>query len=117
MGTHVAGGWLALRACPTLLSALHTLACLTLATPPMSPLLPPLPPPLPLHKPSAPEEDEVALVVEGDGAAPLKVGVLAEQAGHHAADAVPQPRVKVVQDQLRLVGGRTAVALQHRTNG
>ena len=58
-----------------------------------------------------PEEDEVALVVERDGAPPLEGGVLAEERGKHAADAAAQPRAEVVQDELGLVLGGAAMAL------
>ena len=50
-----------------------------------------------------PEEDEVTLVVEGHGPAAIEIGVLAEQRGEHAADAVAKRCVEIVQDQLRLV--------------
>ena len=61
-----------------------------------------------------PEEDEVALVVERHSAAASEGGVLAEQRGKHAPHAVPQPCVKVVQNQLRLVRARPPVPLQLR---
>jgi hypothetical protein len=61
--------------------------------------------------PPPPEEHEIALVVERHRPPPSKLRVLVEQRRQHAADAAPQPRVKVVEDQLGAVGGRAAVAL------
>ena len=58
-----------------------------------------------------PEEDVVALVVEGGNLAALEGGVLVEQGCQHSAKAVPQPRVKVVQHQLRLRPRRPSVSL------
>ena len=56
------------------------------------------------------EEDEVALVVECDDATTLEVGHLVQQTAEHAAHAVAQARVEVVEDHLRLVGRRATVA-------
>ena len=56
------------------------------------------------------EEDEVALVVEGDDATTLEVGNLVQQTAEHAAHAVAQARVEVVEDHLRLVRRRATVA-------
>ena len=50
----------------------------------------------------APEENEVALVVEGDSLAPPECGVLVKERGNHAAHTPAQHRVKVLQDQLWL---------------
>ena len=61
---------------------------------------------------AAPEEDEVALVVQRGDLAAAEAGVLVEQRSKHAPHAVPQPRVKVVQHQLRLRPGRPPMALQ-----
>lgn len=55
-----------------------------------------------------PEEDEVALVVEGDDAAPAEGRVLAEEGGEHPSDSVAETGVEVVEDELGLVGGRAA---------
>ena len=60
----------------------------------------------------APEEDEVALVVEGGHLAAAEAGVLVEQRREHAPRAVPQPRAEVVQHQLRLRARRAPVPLQ-----
>ncbi len=63
---------------------------------------------------SAPEEDEVALVVEGGDLAAAEGRVLVEQARQLAAQAVPQPRAKPVQHQLRLRARRAPMALEKR---
>ena len=46
------------------------------------------------------EEDEVALVVQGDRPPTPELRVVREERGEHAADAVPEPRVEVVEDHL-----------------
>jgi hypothetical protein len=58
-----------------------------------------------------PEEDEVALIVEGDHAPAPELRVLVEQAAQHATYAAPQARVEVVEQQLRPVPTDAAVAL------
>ena len=58
-----------------------------------------------------PEEDAVALVVEGGDLAALKVGILVEQRGQHAPQPVAQPSVKVIQNQLWLHVRRTSMPL------
>lgn len=63
-----------------------------------------------------PEEDEVALVVQGGYLAAAEAGVLVEQRGKHAAQAVPKARVKVVQHQLWLGARRPPMALGECTN-
>lgn len=60
-----------------------------------------------------PEEDEVSLVVEGDSPAPPELWVLVEQAAQHAPHTPPQPRVEVVQDQLRPVAADAPMTLEH----
>ena len=47
-----------------------------------------------------PEKDVVTLVVKGDSSPALEIGILAEDGGKHAPQAVPKPRSKVVQYQL-----------------
>ena len=64
---------------------------------------------------AAPEEDEVALVVQRGDLAAAEAGVLVEQRRKHAPQAVPQPRVKVVQHQLRLRPGSPPMALHGRS--
>ncbi len=63
-------------------------------------------------KGAKPEEDAVALVVEGGHLAAFEVGVLVEQRRQHAPQPVAQPSVKVVQDQLRFHVRSTPVPLQ-----
>ena len=53
--------------------------------------------------PMMPEEDVIALVVEGDHAAAMELRVVREEGGEHAAYRVAQARVEVVQDHLGLV--------------
>ena len=60
----------------------------------------------------SPEEDEVTLVVQRGHLAAAEAGVLMEQRGEHAPQAVPQPGVKVVQHQLRLRPGSPPVPLR-----
>ena len=57
------------------------------------------------------EEDEVPLVVEGDGTPTFERRVLAEEGRKHAPDAAPQPGPKVVQNELWLVLCRPPVPL------
>ena len=64
----------------------------------------------------APEEDEVALVVECGDLATAEGRVLVEQARQLAAQAVPQPRGKAVQDQLRLCPRSPPMALVQNNN-
>ncbi len=59
-----------------------------------------------------PEKDEIALVVEGDNTPALEVGVLTEEGREHAANTTPESRAKIVENELRLVIRRTAVALR-----
>ena len=61
---------------------------------------------------ASPEEDVVSLVVEGDRAATLEIGVLVEQGGKHSTHTLAQACVEVVQDQLGLVTTGTAMTLQ-----
>lgn len=65
----------------------------------------------------APEEDEVALIVQRGDLAAAEAGVLVEQRGKHAPQAVPQPCVKVVQHQLRLRPGSPSMALNRQHVG
>ena len=57
------------------------------------------------------EEDEVALVVERDGAATGELGVLREQRVDHPADLVPEPGVEIVENYFGVVGGLPTVVL------
>ncbi len=59
----------------------------------------------------SPEEDVVALVVEGHDPPATKVGILTKQRREQAPHAAAQHRVEVVQDQLRLVRGRPSMPL------
>ena len=61
----------------------------------------------------APKEDKVALVVQRGDLAAAEAGVLVEERGEHAPQAMTQPRVKVVQHQLWLGPGSPSMAL-HR---
>ena len=58
------------------------------------------------------EEDVIPLVVEGDRLAPLELGVMVEQRGEHPSNRVAQSSGEVVQNNLRSVGGSSAVSLK-----
>ena len=60
----------------------------------------------------SPEEDEVALVVQRGDLPAAEAGVLVEERGKHAPQAVPQPGVEVVQHQLRLRPGSPPMPLR-----
>lgn len=60
---------------------------------------------------ASPEKYEVALVVKCGHLAAVEVGVLVKEGGEHAAQTPAQPRVKVLQNKLRLVSPRNPVAL------
>ena len=53
-----------------------------------------------------PEEDEVALVVEGRDATALELGHLREERLEDTAHRVAETRVEVVEHEFRQVGGR-----------
>jgi hypothetical protein len=60
-------------------------------------------------RPVVPEEDEVALVVQGDDAAALELCLMWEERRKQPTHRVTQPRVEVVQDNLReMLGGFAA---------
>lgn len=58
-----------------------------------------------------PEEDEVTLIVQRCHLAALEAGVLVKQRSKHAPQTVPQPRVKVVQNEFWLCPGSPPMAL------
>lgn len=52
-----------------------------------------------------PEEDVVALVMEGDDPPAFEVWIVGKEAGQHSGYRVTQSGGEVVQDHFRVVGG------------
>lgn len=58
-----------------------------------------------------PEEDKIALVVESAHLTTFKLWHLRKQGSKHSPGCVPKSRIKIVEDQLWMMAGDTAVIL------
>lgn len=58
----------------------------------------------------SPEEDKVALVVQGSDLTTLEFGDVGEEGSEHSSDGVTETGVKVVEDQFWLVRGCASVS-------